>query len=116
MDRVSVISLIVGSVLPLLTTAATKASWPEWVKQLVLAALSALTGLGTAMLHSGQTLPNMIANAVTAFAVAAALSAGTWKPTGVLAKLENMIIKDAPGVTKVVDDVVSNVASATSKQ
>lgn len=98
MDRVSIISLLVGSVLPLLTAAVTKASWPEWLKQLLLALLSTLTGVGVELQQSGGPAASVvIANAATAFATAVAVAAGTWKPTGAVARLEALFVRDTPG-------------------
>lgn len=101
MDRVSIISLIVGSVLPLLTASVTKASWPEYAKQLLLAILSAADGVGIALERSSSALSATViaANALTTFATAVAVSAGTWKPTGTVAKLEAMFVRDAPAAT-----------------
>jgi hypothetical protein len=96
MDRVSIISLVVGSVLPLLTASVTKASWPEYAKQLLLAVLSAANGVGIALEKSGGVSATVIvANALTTFATAVAVSAGTWKPTGIVGRLEAMFIRDA---------------------
>lgn len=94
MDRVSVLSLAVGMILPLLTAAVTKESWPEWVKQVILALLSTATGVAVEV-ERGTDAPTVIAaNALTAFASAVAVSAGTWRPTGVLGRLEALFIRD----------------------
>jgi hypothetical protein len=96
MDRVSLLSLLVGTVLPLLVALVTKASWSETPKALLLAVLSAATGVGAELLHpaSGQSAQSVIANAVTAFATGCAVAAGAWRPTGLLATLENTLVKD----------------------
>lgn len=114
MDRVSIISLLVGSVLPLLTASVTKASWPEYAKQLLLAVLSAANGVGIALEKSsgGPAATVIIANALTTFATAVAVSAGTWKPTGVVAKLEASFIRDTPAATA----TVSSIADTLGKE
>lgn len=95
MDRVSILSLVVGLLLPLLTAAVTKASYPEYAKQLLLALLSAANGVGIGLEHGGA--PSVIAaNALTAFTAAVAVSAGTWKPTGLIARLEAVFVHDEP--------------------
>lgn len=97
MNRVSLIALIVGTVLPLLVAAVTKASWPESLKAVVLAFFSALTGVGTALQSpSHASASTILANALTTFVTGAAVAAGTWKPTGVIAKLEQVLVKDLP--------------------
>lgn len=95
MDRLSLISLLVGGVLPLLVATVTKASWPEPLKALLLAVLSAATGAGTALTQSGPVSWSSIAsNAALTFISGAAVAAGTWKPTGAIAKLESIFVKD----------------------
>lgn len=95
MDRLSLISLLVGGVLPLLVATVTKESWPEPLKALLLAALSAATGVGTALVHPGSANAHDIAtNAAVAFVSGAAVAAGTWKPTGAYARLERVFIHD----------------------
>jgi hypothetical protein len=115
MDRVSIISLVVGSVLPLLTATATKSSWPIWVKQLLTAALSALTGVGVDLEHSGgPAVAVIVANALTTFATAAAVLAATWKPTGVLGKLEAVFIRDTPAFAGTVTKIASELSGSSS--
>lgn len=94
MDRVSLISLAVGVVLPLLTAAVTKASWPEWYKQTLLALLSALTGAVIDIERGTGGASVIAANTLTTFATAVAVSAGTWRPTGAIAALESVLIAD----------------------
>lgn len=115
MDRVSIISLLVGSVLPLLTASVTKASWPEYAKQILLAALSALNGVGIALEKSsgGPAATVIVANALTTFATAVAVSAGTWKPTGVVAKLEASFIRDTPAATATVSSIADTLGKET---
>jgi len=100
MDRVSVVSLVVGTVLPLLTAALSKSSWPVWLKQLITAVFSAATGVGVGvgLEHSGGRSATVVAaNALTTFATAAAVFAATWKPTGAIDTLESVLVRDVPG-------------------
>jgi len=95
MDRLSLLSLLVGSVLPLLVAAVSKGSWPEGVKALLLALFSAATGVGSALENpAGVSYRDLAANAALAFISGAAVAAGTWKPTGALAKLESVFVHD----------------------
>lgn len=100
MDRLSLLSLLVGGVLPLLVALVTKASWPEPLKALLLAVFSAATGVGSALENPhGVDYRTVLANAALAFVSGAAVAAGTWKPTGVLGKLESIFVHDiAPAV------------------
>ncbi|MGD6750326.1 hypothetical protein [Streptomyces sp. BH105] len=47
MDRVSIVNILIGAVLPLLVAFVSKEAWAGWVKGALLAALSAAGGLGT---------------------------------------------------------------------
>lgn len=95
MNRLSLLSLLVGGVLPLLVATVTKASWPEPLKALLLAVFSALTGVGSALLNpTGADYFTIIANGALAFVSAAAVAAGTWRPTGALGKLESVFVRD----------------------
>lgn len=101
MDRLSLLSLLVGGVLPLLVAAVSKASWPEPVKALLLAAFSAATGVGSALQDpAGLSLRVTLANAALAFISGAAVAAGTWKPTGALARLESVFVHDVVPVAE----------------
>jgi hypothetical protein len=102
-DRLSLLSLLVGGLLPLLVALVTKASWPQPLKALLLALFSAANGVGTALLNpSGANARTIAANAALTFISAAAVAAGTWKPTGALAKLESIFIRD---VVPVLDEI-----------
>lgn len=115
MDRVSIISLVVGSVLPLLTATTTKSSWPIWTKQLITAVLAALTGVGVDLEHSGgPAVAVILANALTTFATAAAVLAATWKPTGVLGRLESVFIRDTPAFAGTVTQIAADLKSAST--
>ena len=109
MNALSLLSLLVGGVLPLLVATVTKASWPEPLKALLLAILSAATGVGSALLNPhGADYFTIIANAALAFVAATAVAAGTWKPTGTLAKLESVFIHDvAPLIEGGLPQVIS---------
>lgn len=115
MDRVSLLSLVVGSVLPLLTATVTKSSWPIWVKQLATAVFSAATGVGVALEHPGGVSAAVIAaNALTTFATAAAVLAATWHPTGVLGRLEALFIRDTPAVAGNLTAIATDLRAASS--
>jgi len=106
-----IIGLLVSAVLPLLvglvTTKVVNSGW----KAVLLAALSAVTGLLTELLASinaGTTydLGNGIVLAFTAFIIAVGMHYGIWKPTTVTAKAQNVLVtsKSSDGTYKVNPD------------
>jgi hypothetical protein len=87
------IGLIVSTILPILTGLATTRVTNASVKAVILAALAAVTGLGTELLASIQSggtydLGTGLVLALTAFLVATAMHFGLWKPTTVADKAQ----------------------------
>jgi hypothetical protein len=91
------IGLLVSTVLPVLVGLVTTRVTSPGVKAVLLAALAAVTGLGTELLASinaGTTydLGSGLVLAVTSFVVAVALHYGIWKPTTVSAKAQDVLV------------------------
>lgn len=92
-----VIGLLVSTILPILTGLVTTRVTSGGVKAIVLAALSAVTGLLTELLASinaGTTydLGNGLFLALTAFLIATAMHFGLWKPTTVADKAQGVLV------------------------
>lgn len=88
-----VVGLLVSTILPLIVGLVTKAVTRPGVKAVTLAALSAVTGLGSEALaaHSAGVdydLGQGILLAFTAFIVAVGMHYGLWKPTTATAKVQ----------------------------
>ncbi len=92
---IQVLSLLVGTVLPLLVGLVTKVSTSPGTKATLLAALSAASGLLTELLASAQAnvsydLAQGLLTAVATFIVAVGMHYGLWKPTGASAKAQQI--------------------------
>jgi hypothetical protein len=90
---VTLLTLIVGTVLPVLVALVTTRVTSSGKKAVLLAVLSAITGLLSELLNALQAgvsydLFAGLVTAVTVFIVAVALHFGLWKPTGVAAKVQ----------------------------
>ena len=88
LDLTQILTLVVGTVLPILVGLVTQKVTSSSVKALLLAGLSALTGLGSELLVAVQSGASYdfgtgIVSAIGVFIVAVALHYGLWKPTGV---------------------------------
>lgn len=99
MYYVQVLTLAVGTVLPILVGLVTKASWGAGVRAVLLAALSALGGVGSSALdaaNAGQSWDWKMATitASNVWLIAVAAHFGIWKPTGVSAAAKNSLVKD----------------------
>jgi hypothetical protein len=94
------VEVLVAVILPILVGLVTKASTDARVKALLLAALSALSGLAQGFLDTAPGTvwdwQQAILSAVTTFVIAAASYYGLWKPTGVAATAQATLIKDRP--------------------
>lgn len=90
---VLIVGLIVSTILPLLVGLVTKAVTNSSVKAILLAALSAITGLGTELLNAitanqPYDIGTGIVLAFTAFIVAVGIHYGIYKPTGATAAVQ----------------------------
>ena len=92
-----ILGMVVSTILPILVGLVTTRVTNSGLKAVLLAALSAITGLGTELLaavNSGTTydLGNGLIFALTSFAIAVSLHYGLWKPTTVSAKAQNVLV------------------------
>lgn len=92
-----IVGLIVSTILPILTGLVTTRVTSGGVKAVILAALAAVTGLGTELLASIQSETTYdfgtgLVLALTAFLIAVAMHFGLWKPTTVAEKAQNVLV------------------------
>jgi uncharacterized membrane protein len=92
-----VIGLIVSTILPIITGLVTTRVTNGGVKAVILAGLSAVTGLGTELLSSVQAntqydLGTGVILALTAFLIGVAMHFGLWKPTTVSDKAQGVLV------------------------
>src|SRR5690606_27437970 len=97
--QIQVLTLTVGTVLPILVGLVTKASWGGGWRAVILAALSALGGVGSSALDAANAgvYWDWKMAAITAFntwLIAVASHFGLWKPTGVSAAAKARLVKD----------------------
>lgn len=94
------VTLLITVVAPLLVGLLTKASWSASLKAVMLAGISALIGIGQGFLAAPPDVTwdwkVAVVNAVIAWVIAVATYFGLWKPTGVTARAQNMLVRDAP--------------------
>lgn len=93
------ITLVVTVFLPVLVGLVTKASTSSGVKACLLAFLSAVTGVASALIESGTEdvsfdLYPLVLSAVSVFVIAVATHYGLWKPTLVTATAQNTLVTD----------------------
>lgn len=81
MDKVSLVNLLVGGFLPLVVAFVSKETWAGWVKGLILAALAALSGLGTDFVTGSASFDPTVAgwSAGAAFVFGVAAHFGIYK-------------------------------------
>lgn len=98
---VAFLTLLVTVLLPVAVGLVTKASTSGAAKAVLLALLSAFTGVASALIQANQTgepvdLYMLALSAVSVFVIAVATHYGLWKPTTVSAKAQDSLNKDAP--------------------
>lgn len=93
--------LFVTVIAPLLVGLLTKASWSQAVKSIMLAGISAVIGIVQGFLASPPGVefswPVAIVNGLIAWVIAVATYYGLWKPTGVAAKAQDVLVADKVG-------------------
>lgn len=103
----TLVSVLVSVVLPLVVGLVTKASWSASVKAILLAALSAVTGVATTFLAATPEHPFVwqvaALNAVIAWVIAVATHFGLWKAetndgNSVAKVVQATFVKDTPTV------------------
>jgi len=86
------VSLLIGTILPILVAAVTKWSTQSWIKATLLLGLSGVTGLLTEWIGNPQI--NWVVAGVLAlqtFVIGVALHFGLWKPTGASEAVANSV-------------------------
>lgn len=96
---VAFLTLCVTVLLPVLVGLVTKASTSSGVKALLLAFLSAVTGIASALIQANNDnvdvdLYRLFLASVSVFVVAVALHYGLWKPTAVSATVQGVLVTD----------------------
>lgn len=98
-EFVAFLTLLVTVLLPVLVGLVTKASTSSSVKALLLAGLSAVTGVAGSLIQANEAgrsvdLYPLALSAVSVFVIAVASHFGLWKPTEVSAAAQNALVKD----------------------
>lgn len=95
LKQVQVLSLLIGTVLPIVVAFVTKTVTSPSTKAIVLAALAAVSGYGTEYLSGTATFDwwSALLTWLTTFIVTVAMHYGLWKPTGVTAKVQEVGVK-----------------------
>jgi hypothetical protein len=96
---VAFLTLCITVLLPVVVGLVTKASWSGGVKAGLLALLSAVTGVASALIQANDAnvsvdLYPLAISAVSVFVVAVASHYGLWKPTLVSDKAQSMLVTD----------------------
>lgn len=96
MDAVSVVTLLVGVLAPLVVGLLTKASWSSGVKAVFLAAVAAAVGVGQGFIEAPEVFDwkAAVTNAVVVFVTAVAVHYGFWKPVGTTDAVQASLVKD----------------------
>lgn len=94
LHTVQVVSLLLGTLYPILVALVTKVDTSPAVRAVLLAALSAVSGFLTEFLNSENFVwQQALLTWVLTFVVAVATHFGLWQPTGVTAKAQRSLVK-----------------------
>jgi hypothetical protein len=90
-----VVSLVVAVVLPILVGLLSKASWPGWVRGVLLLFLSAVKSVFESYLGAGDAFDpsRVIMGAAITFMVAVAAYFGVWRGSGVAVAAQNSFVR-----------------------
>lgn len=81
---VQVVSILIGTLIPILVALVTKSTAPPGVKAIVNLALSAVSGFGTEFVNDANFVwQQALLTTVVTFVVSVASYYGLWKPTNV---------------------------------
>jgi len=96
LSATSLVGVVVMVFAPLLVALLTKASWPGWVRSIVLLAISGAVGVGNAFIGNpeGWKPGLVIVNAVIAFVIGVASYFGYWEKTSLPDKLKAVGVSD----------------------
>lgn len=97
-DTVQILTLLVGTVLPLLVGLVNKETASAGAKAVWLAVLSALGGVGSSALDAANAgtvwdWRTAVVTAITTFLIAVGMHFGLWKPTGAAAAVQRSGVK-----------------------
>lgn len=88
-STVQVVSILVGTVLPILVGLVTKTVTSPTIKAVLLLALSGLSGFGSEYINDPNFVwQQALLTTVVTFVVGVATHFGLWQPTGVTAKVQ----------------------------
>jgi protein-S-isoprenylcysteine O-methyltransferase Ste14 len=98
-DTAQVLSLFIGTVLPLLVGWVTKESWSAGAKAVTLAFLSAVSGFSASALDAVQAdklwdWRTSLVTVLGTFLVAVGIHFGIWKPVGASAAVQRSGVRD----------------------
>lgn len=89
MDNLTMWSLVVGTLLPMLVAVIQQPRWPDWFRAIVTVVVCLLVGAVTAYLEGGLNLQDWVSSALVILVAALATFRGFWKPTGVADSIES---------------------------
>lgn len=89
MNDLTMWSLLVGTLLPLVVSVVQQPRWPDWLRALVTVAICIAVGAGTAFLEGNLTGRTWLSSALVVLVAALATYKGFWKQTGVTDKIES---------------------------
>jgi hypothetical protein len=89
------VSILLGTILPILVGLVTKVTTNSSVKALLLAALSAISGVGSEFLGNQQNFvwQQAVLTGIITFITAVSVHYGLWKPVGVTQKAQRAGVK-----------------------
>jgi hypothetical protein len=95
-DTTQALTAIIAVFFPLAVGYVTKASWSSGLKAIVLAAISAVSGVVSGLVDPAKPWhwQTAVASALTSFAIAVAWHYGIWKRNGVTAAVQARGVKD----------------------
>lgn len=88
MDNLTMWSLLVGTLLPMLVAVVQQPRWPNWLRAVVTVLVSLVVGAVTTYLEGGLTLDDWVGASLTILVAALATWRNFWKPVGVTDAIE----------------------------
>lgn len=103
MYNIQILSLFIGTILPIVVGLVTKSSWGGGARAVLLALLSVVNGFGISLLdhlNSGVVFDwkGAALTALGAWIVAVGTHFGLWSPTGVADAAKRALVKDSYGL------------------
>jgi hypothetical protein len=94
-DDLTMWSLVVGALLPVLVAVVQQARWPDWLRAVVTAVSCLVAGAVTAWLAGDMTGKTFVSSVLTVLVTALATYQGFWKRTGVAPAVERVTSRQA---------------------